>query len=55
MPEGEGQTPDVLIKSLRTATDRANEASLEFDALMSAIPSGMHPEGVQRIQNPRAR
>ncbi len=52
MPEPEGQTRDALIKSLKEATERANAASLEFDAVMSDIPSGVpHPDGIQRIHN----
>jgi hypothetical protein len=42
----------VLKQDLQAATERAREATENFDAVSSDIPSGMpHPDGTQRIYN----
>jgi hypothetical protein len=51
-PASEQEIRTILFRDVLEATARNNEATTEFEALMSKIPSGLpHPDGVQRITN----
>ena len=51
-PASEPEIGASLQREFLAATKRAREAAESFDAIMTAIPSGIpHPDGVQRIQN----
>jgi hypothetical protein len=46
------QIRTILFQDVLEATARNDEATREFDAVMSQFPSGLpHPDGVQRIKN----
>jgi hypothetical protein len=51
-PASEQEIRTTLFQDVLEATARNDEATREFDAVMSQFPSGLpHPDGVQRIKN----
>jgi hypothetical protein len=50
-PATDQQIRSVLLQDVLELTVRTNEASNEFDEIMSQVPSGSaHPDGVQRMK-----